>query len=97
VLLIFLVFSAVLLCVFTFIVPCCAVRYDFHIQTIFGSSLPPVVSRRAHLYLRYMCLLCIVMSNTYCVVFLFCLSSSCVPCVSGFSGFSIFDCHFGIM
>jgi hypothetical protein len=56
VLLILLALCAVLLCVFTFTVPCCAVRYDFHIKTIFGSSFPPVVSRRARVYLRYMCL-----------------------------------------
>jgi hypothetical protein len=34
--------------VFTFIVPCCDVRSDFCIKTTFGSSLPPVVCRRAH-------------------------------------------------
>jgi hypothetical protein len=32
VLLIFLVVYVVLLCVFTFLVPCCDVRYDFHIK-----------------------------------------------------------------
>ena len=26
----------------------CDVRYDFHMKTMFGSSLPPVVCRRAH-------------------------------------------------
>jgi hypothetical protein len=31
----------------------------------------------------------IVMSNAYSVVFLFCLSSSCVPYVASFSGLSI--------
>ena len=31
--------SSYLLCVFTFWFPCC----DFHIQRMFGSSLPPVV------------------------------------------------------
>jgi hypothetical protein len=30
-----------------------------------------------------------VVFNTYCVVFLFCLSSSCVPYVSSFSGLYI--------
>jgi hypothetical protein len=30
-------------------------------------------------YLRYLYLFVIVVSNTYCVVFLFCFSSSCVP------------------
>jgi len=38
----------VLICVFTFLVPRCIVRSDFCIQTMFGSSLPPVVCRRAH-------------------------------------------------
>ena len=32
------------------------------------------------------------MSNTYCVVFLFCLSSSCVPYVTSFSGLSMSVC-----
>jgi len=32
-----------------------------------------------------------VVSNTYCVVFLFCLSSSCVPYVVRFAGLSIFS------
>jgi hypothetical protein len=40
-------------------------------------------------YLRYLCLFVdIVVSNTYCVVFLFCFSSSCVPDVVSFSGLS---------
>jgi hypothetical protein len=34
--------------------------------------------------------LCIVVSNTYCVVFLFCLSSTSVPYVAGFSGLFLF-------
>ena len=33
-------------------------------------------------------------SNTYCVVFLFCFSSSCVSYVASFSGLSMFDCPF---
>jgi hypothetical protein len=37
-------------------------------------------------YLRYVC---IVVSNTYCVVFLFCFSSSLVPYVGSFSALSI--------
>jgi len=36
----------------------------------------------------------IVVSNTYCVLYLFCMSSSCVPYVASFSGLSIFDCPF---
>ena len=38
--------------------------------------------------------LCIVVSNTDCVVFLFCFSSPCVPYVASFSELSIFDCPF---
>jgi len=45
-------------------------------------------------YLRY---LRIVVSNTYCVVFLICLSSSSVPYAASFSGLLIFYCLFGIL
>ena len=38
----------VLLYVFMFLVPCCDVRYDFYIKAMFGTSLPPVICRRAH-------------------------------------------------
>jgi hypothetical protein len=38
-----IVFYVVILCVFTFCLPCCDVSYDFRIKTMFGSSLPPVV------------------------------------------------------
>jgi hypothetical protein len=43
VLFLFLCFYVVLLYVFTLWVPCCDVRYDFRLQTMFGSSLLPVV------------------------------------------------------
>jgi hypothetical protein len=44
-------------------------------------------------YLRYLYLFAYVLvSNTFCVVFLLCLSSSCVFYVAGFSGFSFSDC-----
>ena len=57
---------------------------------MFGSSLHSVVCRRAHvLFLRYLCLLRIVVSNIYCVVFLFCFYSSCVSYVVSFSGLFI--------
>jgi len=39
----------------------------------------------------------IVVSNKHCVVFLFCLSSFCIPYVVNFSGLSICDCQFGIL
>ena len=43
-----LIFCVFLVCVFTFWVPCCDVRYDFRIKTMFRSSLLPVVCKRAH-------------------------------------------------
>jgi hypothetical protein len=69
----------------------CDVRYDFRIQMVFGSSLPPVVCRRAQiLFARF------VVSNTYCVVILFFLAL-CTLCVASFSGLSIFDCSFSML
>ena len=98
VLLIFLAFCVVLLCVSTFWVPCCHVRYDFRIKTMFGSSLRPVVCRKAHvLFTLFVFVYAIVVSNTYYVVFLFCCSSSCIPNVTSFSGLFIFYCPFGIL
>ena len=84
--------------VFTFWVPYCGVHYDFRIKNMFGSSLPPVVCRKVHVLLTLFVffLLHIVVSNTYCVVFLFCFSSSCVPYGSSFSGLSIIGCPFSI-
>ena len=41
--------------------------------------------------------LCIVLSNTYWIVFLFCCSSSCTPYVVNCSGLFNFDCPFGIL
>ena len=98
VLLILLVCCAVMLCVFTFWVPCCFVPYVFHIQNIFGWSLPPVVWRRSSCLIYIICVCSpIVMCNTYCIVLLFCLSSCCVPYVTSFSGLSIFDCPVSII
>ena len=82
-------FSVVLFCVLMFWVPCCDLRYDVRIQTMFGSSLPPGACRRAESFLRYLCLVayrCIL-----CCVFVYFLSS-CVPFVFSFSGLSLFDC-----
>jgi hypothetical protein len=95
-------FFCVVLCVFTFWVPCGDVRYNFHIKSMFDSSLPSVVCWRAQILFMllvfvwfvftFSCLLegsnlvyvisvylHLVVSNTYCVVFLFCLSSSMLP------------------
>ena len=49
-LLIFLVFCVVLLCVFA----CCDAHYDFCIKTMFDSFLPPVVCRTHVLYMLFM-------------------------------------------
>jgi hypothetical protein len=86
VLLIFLVFCVVLLCV---LVPCCDVRYDFRIKTMFGSSLHPVVVGGLVSYLRYLCLFAYsgVQHILCCVFVLFFFVS----------GLSIFDCPFGIL
>ena len=91
-------FCVVLLYVFTIRVPCCDVCYDFRMETMLDSSLPPVVYRRTRvLFASYLYASVIVVSNTYCVVFLFCFSSSCVGPVASFSGLSIFDWPFGIL
>ena len=79
----FLGFCVVLLCVFTFCIPCCDVSYDFCIKTIIGSSLPPVGCRRAHCLTYVTCgWLRIVVSNTLrCVfdLFFFVLCALCCP------------------
>ena len=49
-------------------------------------------------YDHYICIcLGIVMSNKYCVVFLLCFPSSCVPYAASFHGIPFFDCHFGFL
>ena len=48
-------FNVVLLCVLTFWVSYCDVRYNFYIITMFCLSLPPVVCSLMS-YLRYLCL-----------------------------------------
>ena len=47
-------------------------------------------------YLRYLCFLRIVVSNTYCIVPLICFYSYCVPYVANVSGLYLCDCPFGI-
>jgi len=58
---------------------------------MFSSSLPPVVCRRADVLFTLFVFACVVVSNTYCVVFLFCFSLPCVHYDASFSGLSIFD------
>ena len=72
--------------------------YNFRKKEMFGSSLPAVVCRKANaLFTLFVFVLHIVVSNTYCVVFLLCLSTSCIRCVASFSGLSIVDCPFGVL
>jgi hypothetical protein len=58
---------------------------------MFGSSLPPVVCMRVDILFTLFVFACVVVSNTYCVVFLFCFSLPCVHYGASFSGLSIFD------
>ena len=54
----FLVFYVVVICVFTFLVRCCAVRYDFGLNTMFGSSLPQLVCKRARVLFALFVFVC---------------------------------------
>jgi len=93
-------FGVVILCVLKFWVPCCDVRSDFHIGTMFGSCLPPVVCGRAHvlIYVICVCLRIVFVQHILCRIFvLFCFSSSCIPYVASFSELSISDCPLGIL
>ena len=56
VLLIFLVFCVVLLCVLTFWVPCCDVRYHFHIQRCSVRLYLQLFVLGRMSYVRYLCL-----------------------------------------
>jgi hypothetical protein len=71
---------------FAFWVPCFDVRCNFRMNTMFGSSLSPVVCKTGG-----SCLVCVrmVVFNTGRVVLFFCLSSSCVSYVASFSELSI--------
>ena len=93
VLLIVLVFCVVLLCIFTFWVPCCDVRYDFRIETMFSSSLPSVVWRRAHVLFTLFVFACVKLCFCFVCPRLF----SCAHVVASFSGLSIFDWPFSIL
>jgi hypothetical protein len=86
-----------LLSIFLSWVPCWDVRYVYLMWTMFDSSLPPVVCGCAHVYYVIYGWLCIVVFNTYFVVFLFCFSTTCVPYVASFSGLSIVYCPFGVL
>ena len=82
-------FCVVLLCVYTFLVPCYDVRYDFRTKTKFGSPILPVVCRRARVLFTLFVFACVL----WCVFILFVLCTLCCQ----FSGLSIFHCPFGVL
>ena len=53
-------------------------RYDFCIKTMFGSSLPPVVCRSAHVLFSLFVFVCAWWCSTH-IVLCFCLCSSSLP------------------
>jgi len=65
----------------SFCVPCCDIRYDFRMQTMFDSSLSQVVCRRIHVLITLFVFVCVKWCLTYFVIcFLVGLSSSRVSC-----------------
>ena len=78
VLLIFLDFCVVLLCVFMFWVPCYDICYDFHIKKMFGSFLPPVICRRAHVL--FMLFVYSGVQHILCCVFVLFFFVLCTQC-----------------
>ena len=67
-----LVFCAFFLCVFTFSVPYCDIRYNFPINMMFGSSLPPVVCRSALVLFTVLMFACVLWCPAHYVVVFFC-------------------------
>jgi hypothetical protein len=91
VLLVCLVLCVVLLCVFTFWVPCCDVRYDFRIKMMFCSFLPPVVCRRAHVLFTLFVFVCTWWCPTHIVLcFYFVFLGFTAPYVVSFPRLSPF-------
>jgi hypothetical protein len=103
VLLIFLVFCVVILCVFTFLVPFCEVRYDFRIKTIFGSSFPLVLCWEDRVLFTLFVFVCVLVlgrptHNILCF-FVLCVLVSCLVCpmLLVLSGLSVLDCPIGFL
>ena len=84
-------FLCSIMCLYVPSYVCC--DYDFRINTLFGSSLPPVNCRRSHvsftlfvfgcvqLYSVVLFVLCMVVSNTYSVVLFVFFVVVCVLCM----------------
>ena len=77
-LLIFLVFCVVLLCVCTFLVPC----FDFRKKMTLGSSLPPVVCKRVQFLWCFLCMF----ARVLCLVCLRLVSCVLVPSIASSLG-----------
>ena len=73
----------------------CPLRFPHKKDVRFFSYLQLFVESSYLIYVMCVCLR-IMLSNIFCVAFLFCFSSSCVPYVGSFSRLSIVDCLFGI-
>ena len=84
-----LVLCVVLLCVITFWVPCCDVRYNVRIKKRCSVHLFFQLFVRAPIW-RYLCLPANSGIQISCCVFGLCLFSSCVPYVASFFGLSLF-------
>jgi len=69
---------------------CCDVRYDFRIETMFGSSLSPVICRRAHVLFAFLCLFAYSgVQHILCYVFALFVFVLCALCCQFLSGLSI--------
>jgi hypothetical protein len=63
----------------------------------YGPKTLLLVKRCGHASAPHMWVRCQCHIHTYCIVFLFCFSSSCIPYVASFSGLSIFYSPFRIL
>ena len=93
-----------LLCVFTFYVPCCDVRYDFRIKPCSVRLYPQLIVVRRLSYLRCLCLFahCGIQHKLCCVFALFVFVLCNLYYGYPFGIFKLFlqvslDCPFGIL
>ena len=76
--LIFLAFGVFQLCVCTFWVPCCDVRYDFRIKAMLCSSVSPVVCRKIDVLFTLFELACAKGGPTYIIMLCLCFVCLCL-------------------
>ena len=84
--------------------PCCDVRCDLRLKTMYGSSHLQLFVRVRMSYLRYLCFFAYSgVQHIVCCVFSFVFFMICPRLVSSvhnvacFSGLSILGCHFGLL